>query len=92
MSFCFMFYYTYVLGSEKDKNFYIGYTKNLNKRLRQHNNGENVSTKNRQPLKLIYFEGHLNKKDALRREKYLKTNKGKTMFKYIIKEYLKSPD
>lgn len=83
-----MFYYTYVLRSEKDGLFYTGYTNNLKRRLFQHNNGENISTRNRRPLKLIYFEGHLNKIDALRREKYLKTNKGKTMLKYIIKEYL----
>lgn len=85
-----MFYYTYVLRSEIDGLFYTGYTNNLKRRLGQHNNGENISTRNRRPLKLIYFEGHLNKKDALRREKYLKTNKGKTMLKYIISEYLNS--
>jgi putative endonuclease len=85
-----MFYYTYVLHSKKDGLFYMGYTNNLKRRLYQHNNGENISTRNRRPLKLIYFEGHLDKKDALRREKYLKTNKGKTMLRYIIKEYLTS--
>lgn len=83
-----MFYYTYVLRSEKDGMLYLGYTNNLKRRLNQHNNGESGSTRYRRPLKLIYFEGHLNKKDALRREKYFKTNKGKTMLKYIIKEYL----
>lgn len=85
-----MFYYTYVLRSEIDGLFYTGCTNNLKRRLGQHNNGANISTRNRRPLKLIYFEGHLNKKDALRREKYLKTNKGKTMLKYIISEYLNS--
>lgn len=65
-----MSYYVYILQSEKDGLHYIGFTNNLKNRLNQHNNGEVESTKNRRPLKLIYYEYCVNKKDAIHREKY----------------------
>ncbi len=48
-------YYTYILQSEKDKKFYTGYTKNLKLRFKQHCDGKVPSTKDRRPLKLIYY-------------------------------------
>jgi len=47
----------------------------------QHNKSEVDSTKNRTPLKLIYFEACINSDDATRREKYLKTHYGKMFIK-----------
>lgn len=81
-------YYVYALLSEKDNNFYIGYTENINQRLDEHNAGKNVSTKLRRPLSLIYCEGHTSKSDALRRERYFKTTKGKATLKQILKDAL----
>lgn len=75
------FYYTYILQSKKDFKFYVGYTENLKSRIEQHNKGKVESTKHRIPFELIYFEGCTNKKDALRREKYLKTHYGKMFLK-----------
>ena len=66
-------YYVYVLQSEKDNKFYVGFTKDLKLRVEQHNKGQVESTKDRRPLKLIYYEACLSQKDATRREKYLKT-------------------
>jgi putative endonuclease len=63
-----IYYYVYVLLSEKDNQFYTGYTFNLKERMLSHNEGKVESTKNRRPLKLIYFEGCLNQQDATRRE------------------------
>ena len=82
-------YYIYVLQSEKDENFYVGYTWNLKKRLKLHNEGRVKSTKERRPIKLIYYEACLEQKDALKREKYLKSNYGKRYIKNRLKEYLK---
>ena len=82
------YYYTYVLQSKKDLNFYAGYTNNLIKRIEEHNDGKVPSTKNRIPLKLVYWEGCLNQQDATRREKYLKTAWGKRYIKNRIKNYL----
>lgn len=67
-----MYYYVYLLQSMKTKKFYVGFTSNLKKRLSQHNNGENQSTKAGAPYELVYFEGFKSKKDALIREKNLK--------------------
>ena len=55
-----MYFYIYVLRSEKDGNNYVGFTSDLRKRLKEHEKGYVKSTKNRRPLKLIYFEGYLN--------------------------------
>ena len=71
-----------------DKKYYTGYTKNLKLRFEQHSKGLVVSTKNRRPLKLIYYEACLNQKDALHREKYLKTYYGKMFLKNRLKSYL----
>jgi len=52
--------YVYVLRSKVDGKNYVGYTKNLKLRFEQHNKGLVRSTKNRKPLKLIYYEACLN--------------------------------
>ncbi len=79
-----MFFYTYVLFSLKDKKMYTGYTSDLDLRLVQHNKGNVVSTKDRRPLILIYYEACLNQSSALKREKYLKTTYGKRYLKNRI--------
>ena len=81
------FYYVYVLLSEKDGKKYTGYTKNLSLRFEAHNAGRVPSTKNRRPLRLIYFEGCLSQDDALRREKYLKTHYGTMFLRKRLKSY-----
>lgn len=83
-----MFFYTYVLLSLKDNQFYIGYSSNLKERIKDHFSGKNTSTKPRLPFKLIYYEAHLSKKDAMRREKYFKTNKGKSSLRQMIRDSL----
>ena len=81
-------FYTYILISEKDDKFYVGYTDNLKRRIKQHNDGDVESTKYRRPLKLIYYEVCLNQKDAIHREKYLKTTYGKRYIRNRLKNYL----
>jgi len=72
----------------KDMNFYTGYTKDLKLRFEQHNKGLVDSTKERRPFKLIYYEASINKEDALKREKYLKTYHGKMFLHKRLKSYL----
>jgi putative endonuclease len=81
------FYYVYVLQSLKGFIWYTGYTSNLKKRLKEHNDGHTESTRHRRPLKIIYFEGCLNKDDAIAREKYLKSGMGKRYVKNRLKRY-----
>lgn len=83
-----MYFYVYILQSEKDKMFYTGYTSNLEERIVLHNKGQVQSTKNRIPLKLVYFEACINQQDATHREKYLKTSWGKRYLKERLKNYL----
>lgn len=82
-------YYTYVLLSKKDNKFYIGFTANLKKRYLKHQGGEVTSTRYRLPVTLVFYEGYINKRDALRRERYLKSTKGRTTLRSMLKEYLK---
>lgn len=83
-----MYFYVYVLQSEKDHLLYTGYTKDLNGRVSKHNKGEVESTKMRTPFKLIYWEGCLHQQDATRREKYLKSAWGKRYLKIRLNNYL----
>ena len=80
--------YVYVLQSLKDNQFYVGFTKNLSRRLEAHNKGLVPSTRNRIPLELVYWEGCLNQIDATLREKYLKSSWGKRYIKNRIRSYL----
>ena len=72
-----LWFYVYVLRSLRDKKFYTGTTKDLDRRLDEHNKGLVYSTKYRLPISLIYYEACINKDDAYRREKYLKSGMGK---------------
>jgi len=80
-------FYIYVLKSKDYNELYIGYTNNLKKRLEEHNQGLSKSTVRYMPWKLIYYEACLNKNDAQRREKYLKTSQGRRLLKRRLKEY-----
>ncbi len=66
-------YYTYVLQSKKDSQFYVGFTKDLKLRFEKHSKGQVESTRDRRPLKIGYYEACLSQIDAAKREKYLKS-------------------
>ena len=82
-----LMFYTYILQSKKDNDLYTGFTKNLRKRFEQHQKGEVFSTKSRRPFKLIYYEACLSEYDALRREKSLKTFRGKMTLRRRLKSF-----
>jgi putative endonuclease len=81
-------YYTYVLQSSIDGNFYVGYTQDLKQRFELHSKGQVESTRNRLPMKLVYYEACLHQQDATQREKYLKTHHGKMFLAKRLKSYL----
>ena len=81
------FYYTYVL-LDKKRNFYIGYSQDLKKRFKEHTLGKVFATKSKLPIKLIYYESCINKYDALKREKYLKSGPGRKYLKNRLKNFL----
>ena len=82
-------FYTYVLLSDKDKDFYIGFTNDLKTRFDEHQNGFVASTTHRRPLSLIYYEACLNQNDAVKREKYFKSGFGRRFLRNRVEEYLK---
>jgi len=80
--------YVYVLRSVRDNQFYVGFTRNLPRRLEAHNEGLIASTKKRVPFELVYWEGCLDQADATQREKYLKSAWGKRYIKNRLRNYL----
>ena len=70
-------YYTYVLHSEKDGRWYTGTTQDLKARFAAHADGRVRSTRSRRPFQLVYYEACRQRDDALRRERYLKSGRGK---------------
>ena len=81
-------YYTYVLQSEKDGKFYVGFTNDLKQRFEQHQKGLVDSTKIRRPFKLIYYEACIDRSDATNREKYFKSYNGRMFLNKRLKSYL----
>ncbi len=77
-------YSIYVIQSEVDKRLYVGLSKDIEKRLKSHNNGETFSTKGYRPWKLVYSEEVGSREQAREREKYLKSGIGKEYIKNII--------
>ena len=64
--------YTYILEC-KDGTYYTGWTNNLEKRLKDHNEGRGAKyTKARLPVSLIYYEEFQTKEEAMRREYAIK--------------------
>jgi len=64
--------YTYILKC-KDDSLYTGWTNNLEKRLKDHNEGKGAKyTKSRRPVDLVYHEVFRTKEEAMRREYAIK--------------------
>ena len=70
-------FFVYVLKSLKDGRFYTGQTKDLNRRLAEHNAGRANFTRHHGPYELIHFETYDSRTEAMQREIYLKTGKGR---------------
>ena len=69
-----MSYFVYVIGSLKHSKpkTYVGWTKDLNERLRKHNLGKGAKSTKGRKWKIIYYEIFNSKEKAMRREYYLK--------------------
>ena len=61
-------YFVYILRSEIDSSFYIGYTNCLERRFVEHNMGKYRYTKSKRPWQLYYSEEFLDKSSAIKRE------------------------
>ena len=72
-----MKYTVYVLKSLNQNKSYVGFTDNLERRIKEHNQGKSYYTKRYKPWELIYKEEYDNYEDAVKREKYLKSASGR---------------
>jgi len=78
-------FYTYVLFSYKDKGLYIGFSSNLKLRILNHKQGKVDATRHRLPVELIYYEAYRDKRDATKREYFLKRGRGRELLKILLK-------
>ena len=85
-------FYVYVLESESTHSWYIGYTQDLNERLQRHNTHQVTSTAHKGPWRHIYYEGYLDRRDAIGREKFLKSGAGWRFLKKQMKYWLEDRD
>ena len=82
-----MTFYVYMLKSKSIKSItYVGYTNNLEKRIKLHNSGKGAKFTRGRKWVLIYKEKYKSKKEAISREYYIKKNK--TFRKKIKIKYL----
>ncbi len=85
-----LMYFVYVIQNLK-KRWYIGFADDVNNRLEEHRRGETYTTKRLGgPWELIYSESCLNKIDARKRERFLKTSHGRDFLRNRLRYYLKS--
>lgn len=77
-------FYVYAIKSTVRNYIYVGLTNNLNRRIEEHNKGQNRSTKAYLPFLLIYSEECNTREHAREREKYLKSGVGKEFLKRLI--------
>ncbi|MBN2307317.1 GIY-YIG nuclease family protein [Candidatus Peregrinibacteria bacterium] len=75
-----MNYYVYVLKSEINGYRYIGQTKKLRRRISEHNQGFTKSIQFQRPFKLEYYEVFETRSEAMKRERFLKSGKGREWF------------
>lgn len=81
-------FYVYLLQSKE--RIYTGMTSDLKRRVHEHNTGQNVSTKAYVPWSLIFYEAYIDREDASRREKYLKTTQGKRTVRTMLRHHFEN--
>ncbi len=75
----------YIIQSQKDSSFYVGYSADMVSRLQKHNNARKGYTATKQPWELVYEEKFATKREAIVREKYIKSQKSKEFILTLIK-------
>ena len=79
--------YAYVLQSLKDKTLYYGSSENPEERLNNyHNKGFEKYTSRKMPWILVYKEAFTSRADAMKREKFFKSGKGRELIKDILRD------
>jgi putative endonuclease len=81
-------HFVYILKSKVKNWIYVGSTNDIKRRFGEHERGEVQSTRPYRPFDLVFYEGFLARNDAVRREDYLKTTKGKSTLRMMLRESL----
>jgi putative endonuclease len=76
--------FAYVLRSRLTGRHYTGLTRDLSQRVIQHNSDQSRSTKHRGPWDLVHYEHFPTLAEAVRRERFLKSGKGRDELKQIL--------
>ncbi len=79
-------FYTYILKSSKKDKYYIGNSSDLVRRLLEHNSGKTESTRSGIPWELVYCEEFPTRKDAVGRERQIKSEKSKTYIQNLLRK------
>lgn len=81
-------FYVYVIWNSKNQRTYVGQTQNIEKRLAEHNDPTNYSSRFTKRFdgrwQLLHSEEFETRSLALRREKELKTGKGRDFIKTLL--------
>jgi len=79
-----MTYHVYILLSLSNGSYYIGYTKDLNKRFLQHNKAKTGYSAKKIPWELVYSESFDDKTEAILRERFIKAQKSRDFIRRLI--------
>ena len=89
-----MSYFVYIIFSKRLNRFYIGFTKDLDNRIQEHNSGESPYTSQGMPWKLIWTTTKSTTRSAEVLEQKLKNLSRDRKIKFIkkYKEGIRDPD
>lgn len=77
-------FYVYILKSKIREITYVGFTNNIDRRVREHNLGKSKFTRIYKPWEIVYTEEFSSEEEAIRREKYFKSAAGRRFIKKIL--------
>ncbi len=78
-------FYVYILKSQSRVGHYVGQTNNLEQRIERHNSSKYGYTRRGRPWVLIYSEKYETRAEAMRRERFLKSGKGREFLSNLRK-------
>ena len=77
-------FFTYIIQSQFDHSYYIGHSSDILKRLEYHNHGLSRYTSKKIPWELVYVETFQTKKEASKRELFLKQQRNRSFYERLL--------
>ena len=81
-------FYVYIIQSQRDGTYYVGFTQNIEERLERHNEGRSKYTKPKRPWELVYHEKYPDRSSAAKRESEIKRHKRVAFIEKLVGTYL----